>query len=194
MDRSKNKALEMLAVYHSEYIKMAKALANNNLEVFNYAEDFVQEAYLRLSKYDDLFEKVVSDKGKVSKGYMFFTLRSIIVNSIKKKSNLNFSYLGSQYDFEEKYNWIDPGMDKERLGAEALESKMYQILKENAKWFDYELFKKYLTTKKSFRTMAEESKIGIRTIYLSIKRSKMIIAEKLHEDYIDFLNGDFDLI
>ena len=41
---NKNKALEMLAVHHTEYIKMAKAIAGNNNEVFNYAEDFVQEA------------------------------------------------------------------------------------------------------------------------------------------------------
>lgn len=193
-NNTKNKALEMLFKHHGEYIEMARAIANNNLEVFNYAEDFVQEAYLRLSRYDDLFEKVVSSKGKASKGYMFFVLRSIIINSIKKKTNLNFTHLGDQYDFEEKYNWIDHGLDKKKLGMEALESKMYKVLLEKGKRFDYELFKKYLTTGKSFRTIADESKLGIRTIYLSIKRSKMIIAEKLYEDYLDFCNGDFDLI
>lgn len=191
---SKNKALELLAQHHPEYIKMAKSIAGNNNEVFNYAEDFVQEAYLKLSRYDDLFNKIVSDKGKVSKGYMFFVLRSIILNSIKKKSNLKYKHLGSQYDFEEKYNWIDEGQDPGVVSLEALEIKMYQIIKDNASWFDYELFKTYLTTGKSFRTIANESKIGIRTIYLSIKRSKLLIADKLHEDYQDYLNGDFHLI
>ncbi len=190
----KNKALEMLAVYHAEYIKMANAIAGNNNEVFNYAEDFVQEAYLRLARYEDLFDKVVNTKGKVSKGYMFFVLRSIIVNSIKKKSNLNYNYLGSQYDFEETYNFIDEGVDRDKLGLEAIEQKMYSIVKDGSKWFDYSLFKTYLETGKSFRTIAEESGIGIRTIYLSIKRSKLLIAEKLHEDYQDFLNDQHELI
>ena len=71
---------------------------------------------------------------------------------------------------------------------------MYSIVKEVSKWFDYSLFKTYLETGKSFRTIAEESGIGIRTIYLSIKRSKILIAEKLHEDYQDFLNEEYDRI
>jgi DNA-directed RNA polymerase specialized sigma24 family protein len=192
--KNKNRALLMLTEHHQEYIKMAKAIAGNSNEVFNYAEDFVQEAYLKLAKYDDLFDKIVNKNGKVSKGYMFFCLRSIILNHLKKKSNLKYNYLGSQYDFEEKYNHIDEGLDQEKLGIEALETKMYRVLKEEAKWFDYELFKTYITTGKSFRTLAEESKIGIRTIYLSIKRSKVIIAEKLFEDYQDFVNEDYDLI
>jgi len=191
---NKNKALTMLAEHHAEYIKMARAIANNNNEVYNYAEDFVQEAYLRLARYEDLFDKVVNTKGKVSKGYMFFVLRSIIVNTIKKKSNLKYNYLGSQYDFEEKYNFIDEGIDRDKVGLEAIEQKMYSIVKEGSTWFDYELFRTYLETGKSFRTIAEESKIGIRTIYLSIKRSKLLIADKLHEDYQDFLNEEYDLI
>ena len=189
-----NKAIEMLAVHHKSYIDMAKAIAGNNAEIRNYAEDYVQEAYLRLMRYEDLFDKVVN-KEKVSKGYMFFCLRSIIINSIKKKSNLKFDHLGDQYDFEEKFNWIDNGMDLDRLAEELIEAKMYKVVRDNSKiWFDYELLKTYLKTGKSFRTISEESGIGIRTIYLSIKRSKMLIAEHLYEDYQDFLNGDIDKI
>lgn len=189
-----NKALQMLAAYHDQYIDMAKAIAANNQEVRNYAEDFVQEAYLRLSRFDNLYEKVISPKGKVSKGYMFFTLRSIIINTIKKRSNLKYDYLGSQYDFEEKYNFVDEGVNSDKFGVEAIEMKMYKIVKEHSGWFDYELLKTYLETGKSFRTIADESKIGIRTIYLSIKRSKLLIAEHLKEDYQDYINKDFHLI
>ena len=194
MDKNTNNALVILSKHHEEYIKMAKALANNNFEVRNYAEDFVQEAYLRLSRYVDLFDKVVSKNGKAAKGYMFFTLRSIIVNRVRKKSNLDFSFLGSQYDFEEKYNWVDEGVDPKIIGYQELEDKMYDVLKENTKWFDYELFRKYLKDGKSFRTMAEESGIGIRTIYLSIKRSKIVIANAMEEHYMDYINGDYDKI
>jgi len=67
---------------------------------------------------------------------------------------------------------------------------MYEVLKESVDWFDYELFRTYLKTGKSFRVLAEESGLGIQTIYLSIKQSKLIIAEQLYEDYIDFKNGE----
>jgi hypothetical protein len=186
-------ALRLLSKHHLEYIKMAKAIAGNNREVRNYAEDFVQDAYLRLSKYDDLYDKIVKN-GKVSKGYMFFTLRSVILNKIKKKSNLDYDYIGDDYDFEEVYNIIDSGIDLESVAREALEIKMYNVLKENSNWWDYKLFVKYVESGKSFRRLSEESGIGVRTIYLSIKRSKIVIAEHLYEDYLDFVNGDFDRI
>ena len=160
----------------------------------NYAEDYVQEAYLKLCKYDDIAERIVGTNGKVSKGYMFFALRSVIINDIKKRSNLNYDHVGDQYDFEEKFMHVDEGIDPEFLAKNKLEERAYEILKEKVHWFDYELFKTYIESGKSFTTIAEESKLGVQTIYLSIKKSKLIIAENLFEDYQDFLNGDFDLL
>lgn len=189
---SKNKALVMLTKYHKEYIQMAKVIGNNDINIRNYAEDFVQEAYLKLSRYEDLYSKVITKKGKVSKGYMFFVLRSIIVNHMKKKSNLKYSYLSAEYDFEEKYNMIDYGIDEELVAVSKVEDKLYSVLKKEAKWFDYELFKKYLKSRKSYDNLSLDTGIGVRTIYLSIKRCKLIIAEHLFEDYMDLLNGDFD--
>ena len=71
---------------------------------------------------------------------------------------------------------------------------MLEKLEKRVHWFDYNLFHTYLSSGKSFKTIAAESGIGLRTIYLSIKKSKLIIAEELHEDYLDYINGDFDLI
>ena len=188
-----NETLTKMYEHHKDYINMAKAIAGNNQTVRNYAEDYVQMSYIRLSRYDNLFEKVIKN-GKVQKGYMFFTLRSIILNDVKKKSNLKYIYSGYDDAFEEKYDLIHTEVPTETLAANLIEQKMYKVLKENADWFDYQLFCTYLETSKSFRTLAEESGIGVRTIYLSIKKSKLIIAEHLHEDYQDYINGDFDKI
>lgn len=191
---NKERAIEMLSQYHNQYIEMAKSIAGNHPDVRNYAEDYVQRAYIRLMRYEDLYDKVINAKGKVQKGYMFFVLRSIIVNDIKKKSNLNFNYVGDQYDFEEVFMHVDTPRDQRTVALERLESLMLEKLQKRVHWFDYELFNTYLTSGKSFKTIAAESGIGLRTIYLSIKKSKLIIAEELHEDYLDFINGDFDLI
>jgi len=186
-----NETLTAMYQHHKDYIQMAKAIAGNNVNIRNYAEDYVQMSYIRLSKYKNLYEKVIKN-GKVQKGYMFFTLRSIILNDVKKKSNLKYNYIGYNYDFEEKFELIDTDIPAEVLASNLIEEKMYKVLKDKADWFDYQLFCTYLETGKSFRVLAEESGIGVRTIYLSIKRSKLLIAEHLQEDYQDYINGDFD--
>ena len=187
-------ALTLLAKHHKEYINTVKSLYGNNFSVINYAEDFVQDAYMKLSRYDNLHDKVVKPDGSVSKGYMFFCLRSIVINQLKKKRVTKYNYIGDEYDMEEKFMLIDESRDPVEHAVELLEEKMYKIAEDGNDWFDFKLFKTYLQTGKSFRTLAKETGLGIQTIYLSIKKTKILIAEKLYEDYQDLVNGDLELI
>ena len=141
---------------------------------------------------------------------MFFVIRSIAVNHVKKKSNLDyiFGYFGGSgfYDEEIKSGDMSPriqekyeelcrmDVDLHKEVIEKLETKMLDVLKENADWFSYELFKLYAHSGKSYKIISEETGIASKTIYLSIKKSKLIIAEHLHEDYQDYVNGNWDLI
>jgi DNA-directed RNA polymerase specialized sigma24 family protein len=192
--QSKNKAIEIMARHHNEFIKMAKAIAGNNFKVRNYAEDYVQDAYIRLARFDDLYDKVISDKGKFSKGYMFFTLRSIIINDIKRVRTPKFSFIGDEYDMEEKFMLEDKGVDKDVLLNSAIEDLMHEVVKTKVHWFDAQLFTTYIQEGISFRELAARTGLGIQTIYLSIKRVKLAIAEHLHEDYQDFKNRELNLI
>lgn len=208
MDRSKERAIELAYQHHKEFVNTCISLYGNgsNTEVRNYAEDFVQETYSRLLRYDDLYDKIIKKDGTVSKGYIFFCLRSIVINALKKKSNPKYAYVGDQYDFEEKYLTDDKleanGMsfktsdyeDTELSVMGKLEEKMLEVLREHASWFDYELFKLYANSGKSYKIISEETGIASKTIYLSIKKSKLIIAEHLYEDYQDYVNGDWDII
>ena len=119
----------------------------------------------------------------MSKGYVFFCLRSVILNDLKKKRVTKYTYVGDQYDMEEKYMIIDEGRDKTDEARDNIEELMYKVAEENSDWFDYKLFKTYLETGKSFRTLAKETGLGIQTIYLSIKKTKLIVADKLFELY-----------
>ena len=58
--------------YHKEWISIVQNLGGGM-----YSEDIVSEAYLRLNKYN--CEHKIINKGKISKGYMFFVLRSIFM-------------------------------------------------------------------------------------------------------------------
>jgi DNA-directed RNA polymerase specialized sigma24 family protein len=57
---------------HHEWLKIARAYGAGDL-----AEDFVQDTYLKLHKYGGP-EKVLTD-GRVNKGYVFFCLKTIVM-------------------------------------------------------------------------------------------------------------------
>lgn len=176
-------ALTLVARHHKEFVKTAQKLYGNNYDVTNYAEDFIQDCYLKLSRYDNLYEKIIRPDGSVSKGYIFFCLRSVILNALKKKRVLKYNYMGDQYDMEETYMLIDEGRDPIDEARDEIEELMYQVAEKHSDWFDYKLFRTYLETGKSFRTLAKETGLGIQTIYLSIKKTKLLVADKLFDLY-----------
>ncbi len=188
-------ALEKIAKHHKEFINAAKSLYGNNQEIRNYAEDYIQEVYMKLSRYDDLYDKVIKPDGTVSKGYVFFCMRSVVLNALGKKKVIKYSYEGDMFDVEQKFigmnhenvSGIEAIIEQERdlttVAREQVEELMYKVAEENSHWFDYNLFKTYLNTGKSFRVLAQETGLGIQTIYLSIKKTKLIIAEELFNEY-----------
>ena len=187
-------AIRKLYTHHSDFIDIVKSLAGNNQVVRNYAEDYVQEGYLRLMRYDDLYDKIIDEQGNATKGYMFFVLRSIMINDVKKKSNLKYNFLGDEYDMEEKYMLEETPREAHRLAAEEIEAKMYNMIAEaadnpetNIDRFDALTFNLYLSTRKSYAKMSAESGVGERTIYLSMTRCKSYIAEHLKSDYDEYL-------
>lgn len=201
MTKKTSEALRLLALHHHEFIAAARALYGNDSRVKNYAEDYVQEAYLKLSKYDNLYQRIINEKGKATKGYMFFCLRSIILNDFKKVRTPKFQFIGTQYDIAERLlmnpafeNLFEDSIDPYIEAITKIEDKIYKILKEKLEWFDFELFRVYMTSGKSSRTLAKETGLGVQTIYLSLKKSKALLAEYLDEDYLDLINGDYSKI
>ena len=67
--------------HHKEWVAMVVSLGGGM-----YSEDIVSEAYIKLDKYN--CEHKIIRKGKVSKGYMYFVLRSIFINYIKAKNKI----------------------------------------------------------------------------------------------------------
>jgi len=179
-----SEALTLIDGHRKEFIRTIQRVYGSNFKARNYAEDYLHEVYIKLSRYDNLYEKVIKPDGSVSKGYVFFAIRSVVLNDIKKKKvfvgklsdKCDGAGLRGELMIDEERDLIDIKRDE-------VEEEMYRVAEDNLHWFDFQLFKTYLSEGKSFRLLAAETGLGIQTIYLSIKKTKMLIAEKLFEQY-----------
>lgn len=192
--QDKYEAIRLLHKHHEDFIKIALTYAGNHFRVRNYAEDFVQEAYLKLLRYDDLYEKVIVD-GEATKGYMFFVIKSVIINDIKKKSNLDYTFYGDTAEMDAVLDHEEGERTATRIAKEEIEDKMHDLINEAAdnpdkdiNRFDALTFRKYLETRKSYAKMAAESGVGERTIYLAMQRCKELISTELEDDYREFMS------
>jgi len=171
--------LKIVAAQHKNWIKII-----NSFGEYDYAEDIVQEMYITLYKYSKP-ENIIKD-GKVSNGYIFFTLRSLYYqfynakNKVKKVSidNLqieNFSDIEQENAYNKVCNLIDEHI-------------------ESWHWYDQKLFKLYRDTDMSIRKIAKETGISWVSIFNTLKKCKLNLKENFSEDYDDYLNGDYERI
>ena len=168
---------------HSKWIKVIESFGEKE-----YAEDLVQEAYIVLYKYAKP-DKVIKD-GKMAEGYMFFTLRSVLYQYYNKKKKIVKIYIDDQdntlqliednfLDEQEAYNKLCLLIDEEI---------------EDWHWYNRKLFKLYRDTDLSIRGIARETGISFVSIFHTLKNAKNKLREKFSEDYLDYLNEDYDRI
>lgn len=168
------KWIEQVAKHHKEWIEVIYKLGETD-----YAEDIVQESYMALIKYADA-KKIIDENGKVRKGYMFFTLRSLYYQFYNKKKKVNKVSFDEQWeifddsnlDEHEAYNDICLMIDKEL---------------ETWHWYDRKLFKLYRDSDMSMRDIAKETNISLISIFHSIKNYKEILNSKFEQDYKDYI-------
>ena len=70
--------LKIVAKDHKEWVKLVQSFGEDF-----FAEDIVQESYLRLHKYCKP-ENIIQD-GQVNKGFMYFVLRNLYLLHIKSE-------------------------------------------------------------------------------------------------------------
>lgn len=175
--------LGKVAERHSEWIKIVESFGEKNFQ-----EDIVQEAYMVIYKYTSE-EKIIQD-GVVSRGYMYFTLRSTWLQFIKAKNKIHKIRL----DDEENYTQIS---DNTNLDEEVGYDKLRTLIDDHIdkwRWYDKTLFRLYRDTDMSIRKIAEETKISWVSIYNTLKKCKDELRELFDEDYIDFKLEDYERI
>ena len=149
-----------------------------------YAEDIVQEFYIKLMKYGKE-EKVLKD-GKPNMGYLYTILKNLFLNYQQEKQKVR------KIDIDDnpiavEYDYYQPN-DSEKLEA--------AIIKEMNTWqyFDNGVFRVYTGIQDkhredaiSMRAIAEGSNISTKTIFYTLKRCKAKIREKLKDEYRYFV-------
>jgi len=168
------KWIEQVAKHHKEWVEVIYKLGETD-----YAEDIVQESYMALIKYADE-KKLIDENGKVRKGYMFFTLRSLYYQFYNKKKKVN------KVSFDEQWEIFDDSNLEEH---EAYNDICLLIDKEleTWHWYDRKLFKLYRDSDMSMRDIAKETNISLISIFHSIKNYKEILNSKFEKDYQDYI-------
>ncbi len=175
--------LNIVASQHEDWIKIV-----NSFGEFNYAEDIVQESYIRLIKYAKPYN-IIKDN-KVSRGYMFFTLRSVYFQYYNSKRKIQ------KVSIDDEENLLQIA-DETNLEEHEAFNKVCTLIDEVAEewnWYDRKLFKLYRDTDLSIRKIAAETNISWVSIFNTLKNCKTDVQSKLDETYEDYKNADYDRI
>jgi len=174
--------LELLALRHREWVDMARAVGCPE----PYAEDVVQEVYLRLYHYrENIYDKLILPDDEVNTFYMFVSIRNM-VRTMMKNEGVYINY--EEFYYEEADGSADLHME------EAFSKLIVRMRNEANSWGRYhsKLFNVYYMTDFSMRDIADGTGISLTHIYNNLKTYKKIIIDKYKEDYEDFKNQDYD--
>lgn len=184
---SQSKAIELLYKHHDEFISAARSvLVKTDFPVY-IAEDLVQDAYIKLSKQEDIYDKIVVD-GEVKKGYMYFAVRSVVLDYVRdNRKELSNVELKEELDKPEV-------SDEQCLDYSEFRGAMVDFLKiqlgDDKDWFHLRVFEKYLDSGLTYEELADSIGIGTQTVYKSVKKCKDILQDGFYLDYKDFINGE----
>ena len=173
--------LRIVAKQHDEWVKIV-----NSFGEYNYAEDIVQEGYLALIKYAKP-ENIIKDN-KMTRGYMYFTLRSIYYQYYNKKRKVKKISIDNE-DINIQLPYVDNIDEQEAFHKICT---MVDDIADGWNWYDRKLWKLYSQTDMSIRKLAKETKISWVSIFNTLKNLKEELRLKLGEDFEDYINNDYD--
>ncbi len=186
--------LNKVAKYHKEWVQIAKTLGAKD-----YAEDVVQESYIKLHMYAS--EEKLFNNGIISKGYMYFVIRSVFLSYINSKNKINKIQIEEFFKDKDFIEIPDKDLDKftvnDNLDKEKAFWKLCKKMDEELEkwhWYDKSIYKLYRDTELSIRGMAKDTSISSVNIFHTLKKGKDKMRDKFSEDYEDFKNEDYNLI
>ena len=173
--------LKIVAKDHKKWIKLV-----NDLGEDRFAEDIVQEAYIILYKYTD--DESIIKNGSANKGYMFYTLRSVLFQFYNAKKKFKIQHIEDDKFWQQipEDNQIDTELGYNDFCI-LLDKKV-----DTFNWYDQKLWRLYSQTDMSIRKIASETNISWVSIFNSLKNIKNELRQELKEDYEDWKNQDYE--
>jgi len=164
---------------HDEYVTFIRWLGE-----IVYAEDIVQEFYIKLMKYSN--EEKALRKGEPNMVYLLKVLKSLFNDFLVQKKKIEKVDI-TEFALSVEYDYYE---------TEDHNDLYLEIISEAKNWqyFDKNLFELYTGIKDvnrdallSMRQISEGSGISTKAIFYSLKQTKKIIKEKFKQRYYDYM-------
>lgn len=154
---------------HKDWIQMA-----SNLGAGHYAEDIVQEMYIKLSQIKNK-ERLIDKKNpnQLVGFYVYTIIRSLIVDlqRVKKRTKI----ISIEHIKELEASDID--LEFEAEFAKKLDA--VEQAKDQMNWYDLKLFELYHNEGLSIRKLSKETRISASSIFNTLRNAK----SEIHQAY-----------
>jgi RNA polymerase sigma factor (sigma-70 family) len=165
---------------HKDWIKIVGTLGEQL-----YAEDIVQEMYLKMATLPNIERFYLN--GKLNRNFVWTVLRNMTCDYQKSKQRLVKVNISEAMQVKDDY---EPELLE---GKRKIETRINQEIK-SWHWYDQLLFDLYRTSGMSTRKIEGVTGISFKSVWKTIKVCKDRLKENVGEDYQDFVNNDYELI
>ena len=173
--------LEKVAVHHREYVRWIISWGE-----YEFAEDLVQEMYIRLYNYSAP-DKFI-DNDIVNKFYVWRTLYNMFQTFQKDKSKIEKIRIGEGFDISVE--------DIDNIKAESYDrlcNKMYESI-DSLDWYDSMMFELITSKGISMHQFAKDTGISFWSVYNTMRKAQRKLKEQIGEDYEDYRNKDYERV
>ena len=169
---NKTKAISDIAKQHNSWVNYIRKNSMSESQ-FNYAEDFVQNLYVKLLESKSFCDvKIYDNKKQINKKYVYKTLKSLMIDDLKKvKIKTN--------NIIKDIMVLDPEIIT-ATHKEAIVIKMHNTI-EKMPEKDKDIMKLYLYETPSIRGVAKALNNSTRTIRLKITNCKQLIKKEIYD-------------
>ena len=196
-----------VAERHNEYLKMVSSFPENKDN--DNIEDIVQDTYIELTQLGTkkhkegdkrinpkyigvpVSERVLNENGdgKVNMVFMWINLKRVSMShlSARKKKAKYIQRLGEGFQCP----------TEEPTEHESSFTIMMDRIREEIEkwhWYDKMLFNTYIEDGKSMRQLSADTGISLTSIFTTLRNCKNRVKENVGEDFLDYMNKDYELI